>query len=137
MWVPVSKELPVRDGEYLVTIGLPWEEQVVKVAYYTADNKLFGRSGVTAWRELPPAYTKMVEDGNDETFTLTFRETVEARLHCTANTCDGCILHGDRCRKTDLAAAVNGWLERILDKLDNAGKKMDEITDREWIELLG
>ena len=75
-------------------------------------------------------------DYEDETYTLTFRETVEARLHCTSNTCDGCILHGERCRKTDLASAVNGWLERILDKLDNAGKKMDEITDREWIELL-
>ena len=142
VWIPINDRKPVTSGHYIASIGTPFEEDVVEQVYYDTETENFYYSDdcrdrvmtATAWREMPPPF-RMVSDSNI-THMLSFRDTVEARQHCERSECQTCPLHGGRCVHTDLTAAVNGWLEYILDKLDNAEKTLENISDKEWLELL-
>lgn len=56
-WIPVSKELPNKNGWYICTCeGIC--NRTVGVVGYDAIQKKWGRGGVIAWQPLPEPYKK-------------------------------------------------------------------------------
>ena len=55
-WIPCSKELPEKDGKYLVTIkGWRSQKLMVVTALFSESTKTFDPSCI-AWMELPEPY---------------------------------------------------------------------------------
>ena len=61
-WIPVTEQLPEKDGLYIVSVINDHNRRYSKTCWYHGHEKWFARQDVVAWMPLPEAYEPTKEE---------------------------------------------------------------------------